>query len=85
MGKIEEHEGKTNSYDYMLDKVLYKIKVIIGIKKFDDTKIFIDTDNKLPDEIALKTVVILITYVIRDDAIFYPQIFLEEVLKLVSY
>ena len=46
---------ETNSYDYMLDKVLYKIKVIIGIKKFDDTKIFIDTDNKLPDEIALKT------------------------------
>ena len=29
--------------DYMLGKVLGKIKEIIGIEKFDDTKIFIDT------------------------------------------
>ena len=28
--------------DYMLDKVLSKIKEIIGIKNFDDTKILMD-------------------------------------------
>ena len=38
--------------DYMLDKVLVKTKEIIGIIKFDDTKILIDTD--VPDDITLK-------------------------------
>ena len=37
--------------DYMLDKVLDKIKERIGIAKFDDTNILIDTDDKLPDHI----------------------------------
>ena len=32
----------------MVDKVLDKIKELIGIKKFDDIKILINTDNKLP-------------------------------------
>ena len=32
---------------YMLNKVLYKIKEIIRIEKFHDTKILIDTDDKL--------------------------------------
>ena len=44
--------------DYMLDKVLDKIEKIkkktIGIVKFDDIKILIDSDNKLPDYITLK-------------------------------
>ena len=40
--------------DYVLDKVLDKIEEIIGIEKFEDTKILIDTDDKLPDDIALK-------------------------------
>ena len=31
----------------ILDKVLDKIKEITGIEKFDDTKILIDTDDKL--------------------------------------
>ena len=35
--------------DYMLDKVLDKIKEIIGIEKVDDTKILINTDDKLLD------------------------------------
>ena len=61
--------------DYMLGKVLNKIKEILGIEKFDDTKIFIDTDDKLSDDITLKYVVIFITYVIKDDDNFYPQIF----------
>ena len=50
MGKIKEHEGKKYFIvdDYMLGRVLDKIKEIIGIAKFDDTKILIDTDDKLP-------------------------------------
>ena len=31
----------------ILDKVLVQIKEITGIKKFDDTKILIDADDKL--------------------------------------
>ena len=38
---------------YMLDKVLEKIKETILILKFDDAKIMIDTDDKLPDYINL--------------------------------
>ena len=44
--------------DYMLVKVLGKIKETIDIQNFDDTKIFIDTDDKLPDYITLKNVAI---------------------------
>ena len=44
--------------DYMLDKVFEKIKKI-GIEKFGDTKILIDTDDKWPDNITLKNIVIL--------------------------
>ena len=64
----------------MLDKEFDKIKQTIGIVKLDDTKIVIDTDDKLSNYITLKNVVILITCVIKDDAKFYPQIFLEEAL-----
>ena len=32
--------------DYMLDKVLDKIKEVIGIERFDDAKVLIDTDDK---------------------------------------
>ena len=39
--------------DYMLDKVFDGIKEIIGIKKFDNTKILIYTDDKLPWTILL--------------------------------
>ena len=81
-GKINEHEGKKCLMvnDYMIHKVLDKIKETIGIAKFDDAKILLDTDDKLPDYITLKNVVILITYIIKDDGKFYPQIFLEEAL-----
>ena len=44
--------------DYMRDKVLIKIKETIGIVKFDNAKILIDTDNKLPGYITSKNVVI---------------------------
>ena len=63
MGKIKEHEGKKYMMvnDYMLEKVLDKNKGSIGIVKFDDTKILIDTDDKLLDYITFRNVVILIT------------------------
>ena len=65
--------------NYTLDKVLDKIKRI-GIEKDEDTKILICTDYKLSDDITLKNTVILMTYVIKDDDNFYPQLFLEEAL-----
>ena len=64
--------------NHILDKVSDKIKMIVGLEKFDDTKIFIETDDKLPDNVTLKNVVKLITCVIKDNDKFYPQIFLEE-------
>ena len=66
--------------DYMLDKIWDEIKDIIGIGKFDNTKKLIETNDKLPDDITLKNVVTLITYIIKDDGKLFPQIFLEEAL-----
>ena len=50
----------------LLEKVLDEIKGIIGIAEFDDTKILIDMYGKLPDNITLKNVVILMTCAIKD-------------------
>ena len=61
----------------MLDKVLDRIKKIIGIENFDDTK---DTDDKLRNDITFKNIMILMTYVIKDHGKFHPQLFLEEAL-----
>ena len=61
----------------MLDKILDKIKETIVFEKFDDTKILIDMDDQLLDDITFKNVVILMTCVIKDDGKFYPQLFLE--------
>ena len=66
--------------DYMLDKVLGKIAEMIGIEKFDNTKIFIDADDKLSNDIIFKNIVMLITCVITDDNKFYLQLLLEEAL-----
>ena len=66
--------------DYVLDKVLDKIKETIGVAKIDDTKILIATDDKLSDYITLKNVVVLVTCIIKDDGKFYPKHFLEETL-----
>ena len=73
MGKIQKHEGKTYLMvdDYMLGRVLDKIKETIGIEKFDDTRILIDTDT------TLKKVVLLMTCIIKDGNKFYPQLFLK--------
>ena len=66
IGKIEEYGGKyyLMTDDKILDNVLHKIKNIVDIEKFDDTKILIDTDDKLPDDISFKNTVVLITCVI---------------------
>ena len=57
--------------DYMLDKILDKIKEIMGIEKFDDTKILIDSDDKMSDYITFKNVVILMTCIMKDGNKFY--------------
>ena len=64
----------------MLNKALDKIKKIMGIEHFDNTEISVDTDDKLPDNITLKNVVMLMTCVIKGNNKFDPQIFLEEAL-----
>ena len=64
MGRTEEYEWKKYLIvnNDMVDKALCKIKEIIGTtEKFDDTKILINADDKLSDEIR---VVILLTCVI---------------------
>ena len=53
---------------------------MIGIENFDNTKILIDADDKLPDNITLKNVAILMSYVTKYDSELYPQIFLEKAL-----
>ena len=50
--------------------------MIIDIKEFENTKILIETDDKLPGDITLKNVAILMACVIKDDGKFYPQQFL---------
>ena len=60
---------------YILRKVSSKIKEIISIEKFGDTKILVVADDKFPDNSTLKNVVILIICVIKDGDEFYPQIF----------
>ena len=75
MEKVEKHEGK-NCFmvdEYMLDKVLNKIKEIIGTEKFDDTKIQVETDGKLPDNITVKDEVILVMCVAKDGEKFSFQ------------
>ena len=62
----------------MLIKVLDKMKETIGIVKFDDTQILIDTNDKLPEYINLKNVVISITCVTKNNVKSYPQMFLQE-------
>ena len=81
MGTIDENEEKKYLMvdDYELSKILDKLKEIISIEHFHNTKILIDTYVKLPD-ITLKTVMILMTCVIKDDDKFYLQLFLGEAL-----
>ena len=59
------------------DKVLDRIE---EIKKLDNSKMWIDTNNKLPDQISLKYFVILVTCTIKDAGKFYPELVSEEAL-----
>ena len=68
--------------NYKLDEVLDRIKEIIGIEKFDNTKILVDKDDKLPDDVTKNMLKYLMTFIITDDDKFYPQLFLEESLFL---
>ena len=68
--------------NYKLDEVLDRIKEIIGIEKFDNTKILVDKDDKLPDDVTKNMLKYLMTFIIKDDGKFYPQLFLEESLFL---
>ena len=61
--------------DYILVKILDKIKEIIDIEKFDYTKILIETDDKLLEDTLLKNIAGLITCVIKVGGKFFLQIF----------
>ena len=77
-----------------MNKVLDQIKEIIGVRKFDgtkilinmdnklsdDTKILINKDDKLQDDITLKRVAILMQCVIKDRNKSFPQLHLDHVL-----
>ena len=54
--------------------------MIIGIKKIDGTKILIDREDELPDEVTLWNAMILILCVTKDHDKFYPRLFIKETL-----
>lgn len=60
--------------DSVLDKVLDRVKQIIDIENSGNTKILVDTNDKLPDKIVLKSAVVLKTCVIKYDDKFYPEL-----------
>ena len=64
--------------NYVLYKVLDKLKETIGIEKLGNTEILIVIDDRLPEDIIFKNFVILITYILNGYGKFYPQLFLEE-------
>ena len=68
--------------DYMLDKLLDKAEEMISIKKLDDTKILIESDDKLLCDITFQNVVILISCNIKDRDKFYLKLSLEALLAL---
>ena len=82
MGKIKELEEKNYlMIDYhMVDKVLGKIKEIIGIEKIDDAKILINTEDNVSNQITSKNVAILLTCATKDDNKFYLLLFLDHAL-----
>ena len=63
--------------DYILNKVLDKIKEIIDIEQFDNTNILKDTDDTMSYHITLKKVDLFITSVTKGDNKFYSQLILE--------
>ena len=56
MENIEEHNGKKSlETNNMLKRVLDKIKMMIGIEKFNNSKILIYTEKKLAYQVILKS------------------------------
>ena len=72
------NKKRLNFDDSILDNVLNKIKKIIGIEKCNYTKNLKEMNDKLPVDITLKSVVILMTCVIKDGNNFHPQLVLEK-------
>ena len=68
--------------NYILDNIIDRIKEIVGIGEYDNTKILIDTDDKLLEDVPFNNVVILSKCIIKDDGKFCSQLFLEEALFL---
>ena len=68
--------------DYMLDRVLDKIKEIKDFDKLDVTEIMID--NKLVDEITIQNVAIIISCVIKNYDNIYQQLFVEESIRSIK-
>ena len=64
----------------MIFWIKYYTRLKTGIEKFDDTKTLINTDGRLPDNITLTNVLILIPWVMKDDGKFYPQLFWDRTL-----
>ena len=64
----------------MIFWIKYYTRLKTGIEKFDDTKTLINADGRLPDNITLTNVLILITSVMKDDGKFYPQLFWDRTL-----
>ena len=54
-----------------------KVNKMISIENFNHNNILIDTDDKLSVDITLKNMLIVITFIIKDDGKFCPQIFLK--------
>ena len=73
MGKIEAHERNKNLMfdDHMVTEILNKIKNIRGIEKSNNTKILIDADDRLRDDIPFKKFVMLNKYIKINGSVFY--------------
>lgn len=83
MGKIEERKRKKfDGYNYMLGKLLDQIRERIGLDKFGDFEIVMETDNIFADNIILKSIFTLISWVISDDDHSFSQINLGESLAV---
>ena len=68
----------------MLNKVLDRIEKVISIEKFDGTKILIDTDDKLSENITLQNGVVSVACIIKDNGNFYSHLFLERIVRTIK-
>ena len=62
----------------MLNEILDKINIVIAIEAFDNTNISIDTNDKLPDHISLKDLIILTTCNIKGNDKYCSQLFVRK-------